>query len=555
MALSGFNYVFLDTCSLMDDEFPEFMEVLKDSKDYLDKNVHIVLLEQVMNELEKNKLSTDPEPRIGAIRALKIIAKDSGLFGKKILEHWKADPKEEQEFADNVITNRANTLRLNSKVMVITQDRKLARDLLHLNEMESQHGRALKVFTLLPGGEIGPIKDAIARARGQGTRSAPRTEVRRERKEPCLPERKEAKPQETKVAPMPARKVRNPKTLTDVQSELIAKNAVVGAMVKNPGCPRDKALKAVREQMERMKNAPKAELEALSLTYDMPKLVEAEKMLLAEIETSSKKEAPKPAEKPQETKPAPNENFEKSYPERKGGRPRGDEEIPVFTAMEGREKPLPPRKDLPPQESLPKPFFEFGPTLEAAIAKSVAHEGGMVRGTGVPYLPAVHGPFDLTEDVVLAAVKDISFGPGERKSVTIKGATFILEKGNKGDYKAGYQKPGPKKAPAPEKKEAAPKPEAKPQAKPAPKPEAKPVPEKKVAIARKPAPKSDNLVLALKHEQIVLANLGNPSVTIERKLKDLDEQEERLRALKPSERTKLKLGLRAIQQERAKLKK
>ena len=86
MALSGFNYVFLDTCSLMDDEFPEFMEVLKDSKDYLDKNVHIVLLEQVMNELEKNKLSTDPEPRIGAIRALKIIAKDSGLFGKKILE-------------------------------------------------------------------------------------------------------------------------------------------------------------------------------------------------------------------------------------------------------------------------------------------------------------------------------------------------------------------------------------------------------------------------------------------------------------------------------------
>ncbi len=53
----------------------------------------------------------------------------------------------------------------------------------------------------------------------------------------------------------------------------------------------------------------------------------------------------------------------------------------------------------------------------------------------------------------------------------------------------------------------------------------------------------------------MLANLGNPSVTIERKLKDLDEQEERLRSLKPSERTKLKLGLRAIQQERAKLKK
>ncbi len=549
MALSGFQYVFLDTCSLMDDEFPEFMEVLKDSKDYLDKNVHIVLLEQVMNELEKNKLSSDPEPRIGAIRALKIIAKDSGLFGKKILEHWKADPKEAQEFADNVITNRANTLRLNSKVMVITQDRKLARDLLHLNEMESQHGRALKVFTLLPGGEIGPIKDAIARGRGQAPKAPARSEVRRETKEPRLPERKEAKPQEAKPAPMPARKVRNPKALTDIQSELIAKNAVVGAMVKNPGCPREKALKAVREQIERMRNAPKTELEALSLTYDMPKLVETEKLLLAEIEASPRKEAPKVVEKAQE---APKESFEKTYGERKGGRPRGDEEIPVFTAMEGREKPLTPRKELPEQEALPKPFFEFGPTIEAAIAKSVAHEGGMVRGTGVPYLPAVHGPFDLTEDVVRAATKDISFGPGERKSVTIKGATFILEKESKGDYKAGYQKPGPRKAPAPEKKEEAPVSEARPQET---KGEPRPLREKKVAIARKPAPKSDNLVLALKYEQIVLANLGNPSVTTERKLKDLDEQEARLRALKPSERTKLKLGLRAIQQERAKLAK
>ena len=55
MALSGFNYVFLDTCSLMDDEFPEFMEVLKDSKDYLDKNVHIVLLEQVRT-IDKHRL-------------------------------------------------------------------------------------------------------------------------------------------------------------------------------------------------------------------------------------------------------------------------------------------------------------------------------------------------------------------------------------------------------------------------------------------------------------------------------------------------------------------
>lgn len=164
LSLALFDYVFLDTCSLMEEEFPEFMERLWNSKDYWKISTHIVLLSAVNAELEEKVNDPNPVKRIGAIRALKILKQDAGMGGTKLLEHEK---KTKDTFADNSITNMVNRYRLDKKVLVITQDRKLARDLLKLNEMESQHGIPVQVFTIKEEGFISPIKDALEQTASQ----------------------------------------------------------------------------------------------------------------------------------------------------------------------------------------------------------------------------------------------------------------------------------------------------------------------------------------------------------------------------------------------------
>ena len=70
--LVGFDVVMLDTCSLMEDSFPEWLDVLKLAKGYLNPKFTLVVPKACWSELKKHSISRDVEKRITSKRALKI---------------------------------------------------------------------------------------------------------------------------------------------------------------------------------------------------------------------------------------------------------------------------------------------------------------------------------------------------------------------------------------------------------------------------------------------------------------------------------------------------
>lgn len=146
--LNPFDYVILDTCSLMDENFPEWMDVLIDAKNYHKKNQQIIVFKTCILELKKHiKNKKDDSKRIAAKRALKIVRKGKW---RRLLTIVKNN--ESQNFADNVIYVKVSTDRINSRVAVITQDKKLAYDLISLNNLASQRGYKVFVYKFVANG-------------------------------------------------------------------------------------------------------------------------------------------------------------------------------------------------------------------------------------------------------------------------------------------------------------------------------------------------------------------------------------------------------------------
>lgn len=156
--LNPFDYVILDTCSLMDENFPEWMDVLIDAKNYRKKGQQIVVFKTCIDELKKHlKNKKRDSKRIAAKRALKIVRHAKW---RKLLTVSKI--KESQNFADNVIFVKVSADRIYSRVAVITQDKKLAYDLVNLNNLASQRGYKVFVYKIAPGGVLENNKGAPA---------------------------------------------------------------------------------------------------------------------------------------------------------------------------------------------------------------------------------------------------------------------------------------------------------------------------------------------------------------------------------------------------------
>ena len=154
--LNPFDYVILDTCSLMDENFPEWMDVLIDAKNYRKKGQQIVVFKTCIDELKKHlKNKKRDSKRIAAKRALKIVRHAKW---RKLLTVLKI--KESQNFADNVIFVKVSADRIYSRVAVITQDKKLAYDLVNLNNLASQRGYKVFVYKIAPGGVLENNKGA-----------------------------------------------------------------------------------------------------------------------------------------------------------------------------------------------------------------------------------------------------------------------------------------------------------------------------------------------------------------------------------------------------------
>lgn len=151
--LSNYDYVFLDTCSLMEDSFPSFMDTLVASNEYWKEGLHVVVLKECVKELKKHKRNKDKDKynaRIAAIRALKILRHDR--WHGKTLEIVRNTTK--GNFADHAITNKAVELRIDHKILIITQDKILTNDLLKLNNFNSQRGKPLHVSKIASNGTL-----------------------------------------------------------------------------------------------------------------------------------------------------------------------------------------------------------------------------------------------------------------------------------------------------------------------------------------------------------------------------------------------------------------
>ena len=147
--LNDYDYVFVDTCSLMEDSFPLFMDYLSKSKEYWKEDLQVIVLGECVEELKKHAKEKEKDRKIAALRALKIIRHDK--WHKKAFTITKA---EGNSFADNAIFTKVSGLRIHNKILVITQDKTLTTDLLKLNRLDSQKGRYLSVYRLTPHSEL-----------------------------------------------------------------------------------------------------------------------------------------------------------------------------------------------------------------------------------------------------------------------------------------------------------------------------------------------------------------------------------------------------------------
>lgn len=147
--LNDYDYVFVDTCSLMEDSFPLFMDYLSKSKEYWKEDLQVIVLGECVEELKKHAKEKEKDRKIAALRALKIIRHDK--WHKKAFTITKA---EGSSFADNAIFTKVSGLRIRNKILVITQDKTLTTDLLKLNRLDSQKGRYLSVYRLTPQSEL-----------------------------------------------------------------------------------------------------------------------------------------------------------------------------------------------------------------------------------------------------------------------------------------------------------------------------------------------------------------------------------------------------------------
>ena len=267
--MNGFDYVIIDTCSLMENGFPEWMDALHNAKDYRKKGQQILVPRRCYDELKKHAAQEkDDSRRIDAIRGLKILKRDQ--WWTHLLTITKKDKNE--NFADNAIFVRVSQDRLFKKILIITQDKSLASDLRALNDLKSQSGRPLEVLKIDGNGKLVP--------------NLGETRFPKERK--GFGALKET-PKQTKP--------------TSGVAEVLEADQRLSAVLGNPNYPEEKKHNDAMVQLRAIEKIPENTRNQLSLLVPEARLRELTK---PQPKPAPVKEAkPKPAEKPkEEPKPA-----------------------------------------------------------------------------------------------------------------------------------------------------------------------------------------------------------------------------------------------------------
>ena len=274
--LNNFDKVFMDTCSLMEDSFPQFMDCLVKSHEYWKDGLKVIVLGECMEELKKHSKSKDGDKFVEAKLAIKILEHNK-RHGKTI-EITK--PTHKDGFADRAIFAKVTDLRIAEKILIITQDKKLTNDIRGLNGLESQKGRNIHVYRISRNGDL---------------------EINYgEKPQERAPARINKTPIKTKQE-APKKAPEKPKT-TD-KSPVVLADSALSANLSNPNYPSSRKLEDIDKQLALLKAMKPAEKAGLKLHYPEEKLLE-EKKRLTPVPKAKAAEPKKPAE-PKKVAPAP----------------------------------------------------------------------------------------------------------------------------------------------------------------------------------------------------------------------------------------------------------
>ena len=472
--LSVYDYVFVDTCSLMEDSFPIFMDTLAASKEYWKDGLRVIVIGECVQELEKHSKSKEKEAveaRIEAKRALKILHHDK--WHGKTLEITKVTTKD--GFADHALFTQVSSLRIQNKILIITQDKTLTTDLKKLNALDSQHGRFLAVYRLNQAGDLeeNPGESGLPYHR-ENARPSVSNDSKYDNNRQGHGFFHHDHPQtivEEKPVVAPLTKPE------EVESPVAAADRRLCANLLNPNYSVDKKIADISSQLTLLSGLKPEEISKLSLAYTVEQLkAELTRFGGKPVVVSKPSEPVKPAEaivKPLE--------------------PARIVEAPKPVVSIAKPMPVQPVKPLErpfvPEAPRPHYWFEFGRTPDEAIRAVGVHEGLMFRDPSIPFFKGVHGPVDLTTDDLTKLSAQIGIlKTGESKELPLASFVVHVEKTEK-DYKAYLIKPQLKPLEATKPVEA-PKPVevAKPLEPTRPTETVKPVEVKPAAVASEPKP-------------------------------------------------------------------
>lgn len=414
--LSGYDYVVLDTCSLMDDNFPAWMDVLVASKEYWKDTLEVIIPKKCVEELKKHSRDKkDNAKRIAAKRALKIVGH---ARWHKIFTFYKESKNE--NFADNVIYTFASGKRIKFKVLIVTQDKTLASDLRTLNELSSQHGRYVDIDRINSLSELEKNPgETFPKPNERSTRSTygkyrPKVDITIKEEKKTIAVAVEKKGTE----------------------DVIRFDRILSANLDNPNYPNNKKLGDIKKQLSALALLSTTEKDALHLAYNESQLISKAAALEAIIVSSVTPLSPNVIKKAEEPKIFLN----KENKTEKVIKEPSKEDTPKVEVSKKLEQPVAP---LP---VVKKVWLESGRTYEEALNRALLSKGIIVRDPTVPYFALVHGCADLTINDIstfLSSVANLEapgFHEGKLKQISIR-----FEKTDH-DYRAGVVSLSPTEA-------------------------------------------------------------------------------------------------------------
>lgn len=415
--INPFDYLIVDTCSLMDPNFPDWMDILENAREYRKQGQPIYVFYKCFEELKKHaKNKLDDTKRIAAKRALKILRH---ARRRKLLTLTKKEKN--QNFADNAIFVQASTDRINMRLAVITQDNKLASDLLKLNEQMSQRGHNVYVFRI---GEKGVLernrgfRDKRTPANGQFAKQSFVRDQKPSQNKHYEPER--SKPLDT--------------------SAVLAADEVIKIHSGDSSYPTESLIKEVKDQLRALSKFPYAQVKTIPL-----------KVNVTELNRIIREAKPAKQDKPVEAK-KPEKPVEKEAPKQDVAPSAPSQATPTIAIHPVQKK------------ANAYSWYGFGHSVKDAVLDVAGHYGIVFRDSTLPYIAVAHGPLDVTNLTLQGIVSDIEPKLKDTESAEYmgKGYSFRIEtafKGFRAYINIGEQKREDTPSKAPQKTE---KPIAKP---------------------------------------------------------------------------------------------